>query len=171
MTLTIPAGVPSMGTRRVIFIPGTVANIDAITVTEASAAKNVSCYILRNNGLTKSLTQNKITDGRYCSAQDFQRFGSKSKEMSLAYSFNLQEPTDDEARLALVEGTEGILVEFFQVDEDSTVFAADDWYQATPIQLGEQHIPPVEDNAIDRIEQQVAVTGSWTQLRQLVAGA
>lgn len=171
MTLTIPAGVPSMGTRRVIFISGPVADIDAITVTEATAAKNISCYIMRNNGLTKSLTQNKITDSRYCSAQDFQRFGSKQKEMSLAYSTNLGEPTDDEARLALQEGTEGILVEFFQVDEDAETFATGDWYQATPVQLGEQNIPPVEDNAIDRIEQQVAVTGSWTPLRQLVAGA
>lgn len=171
MTLTIPAGVPSMGTRRVVFVPGTVADIDAITVTEATAASNISCYIMRNNGLTKNLTQNKITDGRYCSAQDFQRFGSKSKDMSLAYSTNLDTPEDDAARLALVEGTEGILIEFFQVDEDAETFAVGDWYQATPIQLGEQHIPPVEDNAIDRIEQQVAVTGSWTQLKQLVAGA
>lgn len=169
MTLTIPAGVPSMGTRRVVFIPGTVGDIDAITVTEATAAANISCYLMRSNGLTKSLTENKITDSRYCSAQDFQRFGSKQKEMGLAYSTNLDTPTDDAARLALVEGTEGILVEFFQVDEDSETFAVGDWYQATPIQLGEQNIPPVEDNAIDRIEQAAAVTGSWTPLRQLVA--
>lgn len=168
MTQTIPAGVPSMGTRRVIFIPGTVGDIDAITVTEASGADNISCYILRSNGLTKTLTQNKITDSRYCSAQDFQRFGSKQKEMSLAYSFNLNSEEDDEARLSLVEGTEGILVEFFQVDEDADSFTEGDWYQATPVQMGEQNIPPVEDNAIDRIEQQVAVTGAWTQLNQLV---
>lgn len=168
MTLTIPKGVPSMGTRRVVFIPGTVGDIDAITVTEANAAENISCYILRSNGLTKSLTENKVTDSRYCSAQDFSRFGSKQKEMGLAYSTNLNEPTDDAARIALVEGTEGILVEFFQVDEDSDTFGVGDWYQATPVQLGEQNIPPVEDNAIDRIEQGVAVTGGWTQLKQLV---
>jgi hypothetical protein len=170
MTLTIPAGVPSMGTRRVVFIPGTVADIDAITVAEATAGDNVSCYITRT-GLTKSLTQNKITDSRYCTAQDFQRFGSKSKDMALQYSFNLNEPTEDEARLALQEGLSGILVEFFQVEEDAEEFAVGDWYQATPIQLGEQDVVAVEDNAIDRISQQVAVAGAWTQLRQLVAGA
>lgn len=166
--MKIPAGVPSMGTRRVVFIPGTVANIDAITVTEANAGENISCYLMRN-GLTKTTTQNKITDGRYCSAQDFQRFGSKAKDMSLAYSTNLNEPTEDEARVALAEGTSGVLVEFFQVEEDSETFGVGDWYQATPITLGEQDIPPVEDNAIDRIVQPVAVGGRWSQLRQLVA--
>lgn len=171
MTLTIPAGVPSMGTRRVVFIPGTVGDIDNITVTEINAGDAISCYLLRSNGLGKTLTQNKITVGRYCSAQDFQRFGSKSKDMSLAYSVNLNSPEEDEARLALEEGTEGILVEIYQVDEDAETFAADDWYQATPIVTGEQHIPPVEDNAEDRIEQQVAVTGSWTKLRQFVAAS
>ncbi|MBT2485813.1 MULTISPECIES: hypothetical protein [unclassified Microbacterium] len=171
MSLTIPAGVPSMGTRRVVFIPGTVADIDAITVTEVTAGENVSCYIMRSSGLNKSLTQNKIVDSRYCSAQDFQRFGSKSKDMSLGYSTNLGSPEDDAARLALVEGTDGILVELFQVDEDSDTFDVGDWYQATPISLGEQFFPPVEDNAIDRITQEVAVSGAWTQLKQLVAGA
>ena len=170
MTLTIPTGVPSMGTRRVIFIPGTVGSIDAITVTEANAAASISCYITRT-GLSKTLTQNKVTDSRYCSAQDFQRFGTKSKDMSLQYTFNLNEPTEDEARLALQEGLEGVLVEFFQVDEDSETFAEGDWYQATPIVLGEQDVVPVEDNAVDRINQAVAVSGAWTPLRQLVAGA
>jgi hypothetical protein len=171
MTRTIPAGVPSQGTRRVVFIPGTAADLDALTVTEVTAGVDLSCYLLRQNGLTESLTQNKINDGRYCSAQDFQVFGTKSKEMTLGYTFNLNEPTDDAARLALPEGTRGILVALYQVDEDSETFAADDWYKATPIQVGEQHIPAVEDNAMDRIEQQVAVTGSWTDLKQLVAGA
>lgn len=171
MTRTIPAGVPSQGTRRVVLITGVVADIDAITVAEVTSGKDLSCYLMRQNGLTESLTQNKINDGRFCSAQDFQVFGTKSKEMSLAYSFNLADPTDDEARLALPEGTRGILVVLYQVDEDSETFAADDWYKATPIQAGEQHIPAVEDNAMDRIEQQLAVTGSWTDLKQLVAGA
>lgn len=169
MTRPIPAGVPSQGTRRVVFIEGPVADIDAITVAEVTAGVDLSCYLLRQNGLTESLTQNKINDGRYCSAQDFQQFGTKSKEMSLGYTFNLKEPTDDVARLALPEGTRGTLVTIFQVDEDSETYAADDWYKATPVQAGEQHIPSVEDNAMDRIEQQLAVTGSWTGLKQLVA--
>lgn len=168
MAQTIPAGVPSMGTRRAVFIPGPVADLEAITATEVTSGVDISCYVLRSSGITESLTQNMITDGRLCSAQDFQQFGSKAKEMSLAYSFNLNEPTADAARLALEEGTSGVLVVIYQVDEDSETYAADDWYKATPITTGEQHIPPVEDNAIDRIEQKVAVTGAWTGLKQLV---
>lgn len=170
MAGTLPDAVPSMGTRRVVFAPA-VANINAITVAEVTAAENISCYLTRSGGWAATADQASIADGRYCSAQDFEQPGTKTRGLSLQYTFNLNEPTADEARIALVEGTEGVLIHFLQVDQDATTFATGDWYEAVPVRLGMQTVVPVEDNAVDRISQKAFVTGEWTGFNQLVAGA
>lgn len=168
--LTLPAAVPSMGTRRVVFLP-TVADIEAITLTEVTAAENISCYLTRNGGWAATGDQATITDGRYCSAQDFEIPGTKTRTLALQYTFNLGTPTADEARLALEEGTTGILVHFLQIDQDEENFAVGDWYEAVPVQMGMQNVVAVEDNAVDRIQQKAFITGEWVSFKQLVAGA
>lgn len=170
MALTLPAAVPSMGTRRVVFVP-TVADIEAITVTEVTAAENISCYLTRSGGWAATAEQAAITDGRYCSAQDFEIPGTKTRTLSVQYTFNLGEPTADEARLALEEGTTGILVHFLQVDQDAETFDVGDWYEAVPVTMGMQNVVAVEDNAVDRIMQKAFITGEWVSFKQLVAGA
>lgn len=167
---TLPAAVPSMGTRRVVFLP-TVADIEAITVAEVTAGENISCYLTRSGGWQPTADQATITDGRYCSAQDFEIPGSKTRTLMVQYTFNLNEPTADEARLALEEGTEGILVHFLQLDQDEETFATGDWYEAVPVRMGMQNVLPVEDNAVDRIQQKAFITGEWVSFQQLVAGA
>ena len=37
--------------------------------------------------------------------------------------------------------------------------------------MGMQSVVQVEDNAVDRINQRAFITGEWTPLAQLVAGA
>ena len=54
--LTLPRAVPSMGTRRVLFLP-TVGDILAITTTEAAAADNISCYLTRSAGGLRPATR------------------------------------------------------------------------------------------------------------------
>lgn len=168
MTLTIPSGVKSMGTRRVVFVPGGVADLSAITVTEATSGENVSCYLTRAGGFEVGGEQQTITDGRYCSAQDFEIPGTKQKTLQVQYTFNLAEPTDDEARIALTEGTKGTIIHFLQLDEDSTAFAKDDWYEAVNVECGEQTVVAVEDNAMDRIRQKLFVQSNWESFKQLV---
>jgi len=167
--LTLPAAVPSMGTRRVVFLP-TVADIEAIKVTEVTAAENISCYLTRNGGWQPTGDQATITDGRYCSAQDFELPGTKTRTLAVQYTFNLNEPTADEARIALEEGTIGILVHFLQIDQDEEDFAVADWYEAVPVRMGMQNVVGVEDNAVDRIAQKAFITGEWVSFKQLVAG-
>ena len=167
--MDLPASVPSMGTRRVVFIPGTVANIDAITVAEVTAAENISCYLTRSGGWAPTVNEGTITDGRYCSAQDFEQPGTTQRQLNLQYTFNLNEPTEDQARLALVRGTTGILVHFLQVEVTSETFAVGDWYEAVPVKMGVQSVVAVEDNAVDRITQKAFVTGEWTDFQQLAA--
>lgn len=169
MVQVLPASVPSMGTRRVVFIPGTVADINAITLTEITAADNVSCYLTRSGGWAPTTNEGTITDSRYCSAQDFEQPGTVQRQLNVQYTFNLGDPTADEARLALLRGTEGVFVHFLQIDEGEDAFAVGDWYEAVPVKMGVQSVVAVEDNAVDRIAQKAFVTGEWSEFSQLVA--
>lgn len=169
MVLTLPASVPSMGTRRVVFVPGGVADVNAVTVAEVTAAENVSCYLTRSGGWAPTTNEGTITDGRYCSAQDFEQPGTVQRQLNVQYTFNLNEPTDDEARIALARGTVGTFVHFLQVDESADAFSASDWYEAVDVKMGVQTVVAVEDNAVDRISQKAFVTGEWSEFSQLVA--
>lgn len=165
---TLPAAVPSMGTRRVVFLP-TVADIEAITLTEVTAAENISCYLTRSGGWQATGEQAAIADARYCSVQDFELPGAETRTLALQYTFNLGLPTADEARIALERGTVGILAHFLQIDQDEETFAVGDWYEAVPVQMGMQNVVAVEDNAVDRINQKAFIRGPWTSFKQLVA--
>lgn len=169
MVIKLPAAVPSMGTRRVVFVPGGVADIDAVKLTEVSAAANVSCYLTRQGGWAATGDQAVISDGRYCSVQDYELPGTESRTLALQYTFNLNEPDDDEARLGLVKGASGTLVHFLQVDEDSEEFAVGDWYEAVDVVMGMQSVVQVEDNAVDRIQQKAFIRGTWASFKQLAA--
>jgi len=167
---TLPSAVPSMGTRRVVFLP-TVADILAIKKTEidAGTSENLSCYLTRGNGWQAGGDQAVVKDDRLCSVQDFEIPGAESRTLQLQYTTNLNEPDDDKARLALERGTRGVLVHFMQIDQDEDAFAVGDWYEAVPVEMGIQMIVPVEDNAVDRINQKAFIRGTWTPFRQLVA--
>lgn len=169
MVMNLPSAVPSMGTRRVVFIPGPVANIEALTVAAVAAADNISCYLTRQNGWAATADEAVIADSRYCSVQDFELPGTEGRTLALQYTFNLNEPTDDEARLGLTRGAEGVLVHFLQVDEDSEAFAVGDWYEAVPVRMGMQNVVAVEDNAVDRIQQKAFIRGKWSSFNQLAA--
>lgn len=162
----VPASVASDGTRRVIFVPA-VADINAITIAEITAADNVSCY-LTGDGWTPSGEQATIPDPRLCSTTDFERPGRKTKSLTVRYVFNLDNPTDDEARLALTEGTQGVFVNVLQrvSSVEGDLPATGDWYEAWPVQLGEQMVMPAEANAVDRIEQRAFVTGPVAKFEQ-----
>lgn len=167
MSMTIPSGVKSMGTRRVVFVTGGVADLNEVTVAEVTGAENVSCYLTRAGGFEVGGEQQAITDSRYCSAQDFEIPGTKQKTLQIQYTFNLGTPADDEARLALAEGSKGTIVHFLQVDEDSETFTAGDWYEAVNVEAGEQSIVAVEDNAMDRIRQKLFVQSDWASFKEL----
>lgn len=170
MSMVLPASVPVEGTRRYIWIEGGAADINAITLGELIAGVDVSCYIT-GDGWQPTGDQAFITDARACTTQDIQRFGRKTKGLAIRYVYNLNEPTEDEARLALAEGSTGDLVSILQKPEEDEDYEVGDWYQAWPSQLGEQMPMPAETNAVDRINQQVAVTGKVTGFCQVVAGS
>lgn len=167
--MALPASVPVDGTRRVIFIP-TAADISAVTVTEANGGTPIAGY-LTGDGWTPSGEQATIADARLGSSQDFELPGRKTKTLSIRYVFNLGEPTDDEARITLAEGTKGYLLNVLQKPEaEGDTIAATDWYEAWPVTAGEPMVTPAEANAVDRIDQRMFVTGEVEKFRQFVAG-
>ncbi len=165
MSQTIPSAVKTSGTRRGVFAPA-VADNSKITVTEAAAGDNISCYLTAVNSTAE---QASIQDRRWCSSQVFEIPGEKTKSLQLTYVFDLANPENDEARLALKEGSAGTIVRVLQKDEDDDTFEADDWYDAADILTGEQNIIEGEDNALDRIVQKQFIRSAWTEPSQLVA--
>ncbi len=131
MSLTTPTAVPSMGTRRVVAIQ-TAANLDALKMSDIATAINISCYLTRSGGWAPTKEQASVPHQPYCSSQDFEIPGAKSRQLMLQYTFNLEDPTSDVARIELEEGTSLILVHFLQKNEDDDDFAIGDWYEAVP---------------------------------------
>lgn len=166
--MSIPKAIKTAGTRRVLFVQGGVADKDAITKAEVTAAKNVSCYLTQFN---QTADQASIPDRRYCSSQVFEVPGEKTKSLQVSYTFNLAEVSDDEARTTLTEGTRGTLVRFLQKDEDDDSFDTGDWYDAVDVECGEQIVIDGEENALDRIQQKMFIQSEWAAFKQVVAGA
>ena len=170
MSLVQPSAVPSLGTRRVVFIEGTVADIKAITDAELNAGVELSCYLTRS-GLAVTYDQAVIQDGRYCSPQALQLPGVETIDLTLQYTYNLRTPADDVARITLERGVSGVLVEVLQVDEDQEEFTSADSYWAVAILAGKQMPVAVEENAVDRIGQKVFTRGRATDICKVVEAA
>lgn len=169
MALNQPASVPVDGYTKVAILT-TAADTAAVKLTEANAVSttDVSCY-LTGDGWVTTGDQGTITDSRLCSTQDYEQPGRKTGVgLTVRYTFNLEEPTDDEARLALEEGTKGIAVKRVQKPAEDA-FAVGDWYEAWPFTAGEQKVLPPEANAVDRIEQKLFITGPVQRFKQIVA--
>jgi hypothetical protein len=170
MTLVIPESVPVDGTRTVRFVP-TIADPAALKLTEVNAvsSKDIGCYIT-GDGWNPTTDQASIADPRLCSPQDFEQPGRETNGLSIRYVFNLNEETDDVARITLPKGTTGYLVNRLQKDA-SEAWEVEDWYEAWPVKAGVQTVMPSEANAVDRIDQKVFITGPVVRFRQVVAGS
>ena len=162
--MTIPASVPVDGTRKVSFLSA-VAAPAAVTAVEATAGKDLSCY-LTGDGWQPTGDQAVVPDNRLCATQTFELPGRKTKSLSVRYVFNLDVPADDEARIALAEGAKGYVLNRLQVDSDDA-YALGDWYELWPVTAGEPMVMPAEQNAVDRIDQKLFVTGPVQKFKQL----
>jgi hypothetical protein len=135
--MTQPASVTFDGTDLVLWVP-TLGDPDFPTHTELTAGTvvDLSCY-LSDTGWAPALTEAAVTDNRLCSSTDFQRPGRKGYALPMMYVFNPDVPADDEARLALTEGSEGYIVERPAVPFD-TAIAGGDLVDVYPVVLGAQ---------------------------------
>lgn len=165
----VSTSVVSDGTRRVLILPA-VADPAAVTLAEATAGDNISCY-LTSTGWQPTEDQASVPDDRLCSSQSFERPGRKTKSLNVQYVFNLASAADDEARLALPEGTSGYALHVIQkAEEDGVAPETGDWYELWPITAGDPMVMPSEANSVDRISQRLFVTGEVVKFEQIVAG-
>ena len=166
----MPAVVPARGSRRLLIIPA-AADILAITLTEAAAGDDISCYLDGPNAIDHTDEVGVIEQNPYCSNVTLQLDGVEKPTLNVEYTLNLNSPTDDVARLALPQGTTGIAVHLTQIDQDEFTYAADDWYQAIRFQASKPMLVKTKDNRPDPIRQRLNARSKWTPLSQLVAGS
>jgi len=164
MALPVPASVSSDGTRRTVWLAGGATDPAEVTSAELGLGLDLSFYLVHGaDGFNAARSQASIPDNRQGSSQDFTKPGRKSPTLSIRYVFNDDDPTENEAKLELVEGTEGAFVHLFQVPEDYDPTTDGDYagfsYEYWPVTLGEQAPLPEESNAVDRINQTTYVSG------------
>lgn len=165
--MTTPAAVPVDGTRRTYFLEGDVTALGAITLAEITAGTAIHNY-LTTDGFQNGGDQQSIPDGRHGTSRDYELPGRETDTLTLQYTYNLNEPADDEARLAMAKGTKGVIVELLQGEEDEPP-AVGDFYEAYPVTCGKQILVQTATNALDRIQQRMFLRGPKAEFKQLVA--
>lgn len=165
MVMTVPASVSSDGTRRIVWLEGGAADPENVTAGELAGGLDLSLYLVHGaDGFNGTIAQDSIPDNRQGSSQSFTQPGRTNPSLSVRYTFNDDEPTDNEAKLELTEGLSGAFVQIFQVPE--VYDPADDGdyagftYRYWPVRLGIQDEMPEEVNTVDRINQGTFVTGT-----------
>lgn len=166
MVMTNPASVSSDGTRRIVWLAEADLPADptAIADVELDRGLDVSLYLVHGaDGFNGTIPQDSVPDNRQGTSQSRSKPGRKNPALSIRYVFNDETPSENEAKLELVEGAKGAFVQLFQVPEDYDASTdggyADFTYRYWPVQLGAQDELPEEVNAVDRINQGTFVTG------------
>lgn len=136
--MTQPASVTFDGTDLVLWVPS-LESIDfpGLSELQDGTVLDMSCYFT-DTGWAPTLTEAEATDNRLCSTDDYGAPGRKKYALPLMYVFNPEDPTQDEARIALVENTLGYFVERPGVPFDQPL-AAGDLVRCYAVKLGRQH--------------------------------
>lgn len=166
--MTQPASVPTNGTILAIFVEA-IADPAAPAIGEVTdpTSLDVTCY-LTGDGLNTATTENSIEDPRACSRQTYESPGDFTDTLEFTYVFNPASPADDEAHLALPQGTTGFIVIRWAVDSEQAV-AIGDIVDVYPVTAGVQRKQPITRNAVHRIMQKMFVTGEVQRDVEIVA--
>lgn len=143
--MTQPESVVSDGNVLVLWVT-TISNINAPTVAELTAGTvlDVTCY-LTDAGWQPNLAEDKVTDNRLCSTDNYEAPGRKTYTIPLVYVSNPKTPADDEAALTLLEGTLGYFVDRRGVPFETPVTAGD-IVTVFPVKVGAQQDSPPTAN-------------------------
>lgn len=168
--MTEPASVVSDGNVLVLWVV-TMGDPAAPGVHELNAGSvlDLSCY-LTDAGWAPNLTEDTVNDPRLCSRQTFTRPGRAAITIPLVYVYNPDEPTEDEARITLVDRATGFLVARWGVDFEQAV-AAGDLVDVYPVQLGRPNKAPATANTPLTIMQTAYVRSPGAQIDVLVTAS
>lgn len=135
--MTQPASVFSDGNVSVLWVPE-IDDQDNPGITELTdpAVLDLSCYLMEG-GWKPNLTEDKATDNRLCSVQNFTGPGRISTDIPIIYMSNPDSAENDEAALTLTYGSVGYLVDRRGVPR-AQEYAAGDIVTIYKVKLGIQ---------------------------------
>lgn len=167
-TQVFPVAVNALGRETVIFIPGTVANLAAVTVAEATATATVhlTCAI---RGLNANAEQSKTKKYRLCSIQAFDVLGRV--EWSIERPTFIDDPQAADTSVSyphksIVNGTSGLILRRRGLPTEPgnfTPIAAAQRYDIFPVQFGVRvpvPVNPEEEGQEFEYTQEIAVIGT-----------
>lgn len=131
--MPLPRAVVADGNLMVTIV-NALANPEAPTVAEVDGGTDVSCYL---TSFAPTTNEAVVTDDRLCSRFVTENPGKKTEMLQTVYVYNIPEPSQDEARIALAEGTVAYAVARWGVPYDDAV-AAGDVVDVWPIKAGVQ---------------------------------
>ena len=168
--LAVPASVVSDGMVKVmaVLVMGD-PSMPGLHEVNAGSALDISCY-LTDTGWAPAVTEDVATDNRLCSRQNFQRPGRSATQVPLSYVYNIFDPSEDAARLLLVNRLELFLVARWGKDFDDP-FITGDIVDVYPVQLGTQMKQPAAANVPLTINQIGYVIAPGVQYDVLVTAS
>lgn len=133
--MPLPVAVVSNGNLKVLWVP-TIAVITAPTVAELTAGSvvDLSCYLTE---FTPATTENGVPSKRICTTSTVERRGTKQNTLQVSYTYNIETPSSDAARLALVESSLGHIVSRWATPYAPAI-AAGDIVNIHTVEAGEQ---------------------------------
>lgn len=144
MTVYYPEATQVYGNTSVTVVQ-TIANMsapDLSTEIAAASSVNVSCF-LYSGGVGTSTTNKGEAPRRLCTKSVLQQFGQTTYEVTdLQYSYDPQaalSTNDNDARSALVEGTEVYLIIRRGLDAQDSAYAAGQYVDVWKVRLGPQN--------------------------------
>jgi hypothetical protein len=163
--MPLPRAVVADGNLLVLVVP-TLLVPTAPTVAEMTAGSvtNISCYL---TSFAPTTNEAVVTDDRICSRFVTENPGKKTEMLQNVYVYNPAEPSEDEARLALIEGTVAYECARWGVPFDQAIAAGDLW-DIWPIKAGAQSKLEGASNETLKIGQKLFV---YDELLRDVVGA
>lgn len=166
----LPAAIDSAGNCKVQFVT-TIADPSAPTEDEANAVSgfDASCYFTAD-GWAMTTDEQVLTDDRLCSRAVFEGVGTYTDKLQVKYVFRQQDPDADDNKPFKIwkrTSTGFYLVRYGTAFEPD--MAADDYVDVIPVQFDTQTKVQGAKNEMQKIMQNVRITGLVQRDVQIVA--
>jgi hypothetical protein len=148
-----PPSVPLTGNRRLVFVPTSVSDPKVATGLAGATVKDIT-YSLTPTGWRPNITEASISDGRLSQRQILNQQGNFSEALEVQYVYG---SATDVAKTALVEGTQGYIVDRDSID-NATDFVAAQKVDIYTIKCGKQRKDAPAENALQTITQTLYIT-------------
>lgn len=128
MTVLLPEGVQTLGTRSVYIIPeADVPNPEALTAVIVNGGFHATCFIYGNGAMVSGAQQKGAAPRRLCEVKNREQLGTVQESITdVQYSYSPQGDDADpanEMKAAMVDGTRVYVVERLGIIDSATAAA------------------------------------------------